>query len=101
MAGRSATAPTPCSSRLSWPGAIRRTRPRSRTECPLRVRPSAFALGAKAIGVTGELFQPGTIVEQVEPFAGDEPHIRVAGDRHAAGDADRVVAAEFRHVDVR
>ena len=40
------------------------------------------------------------VVEQEEPLAADQPDVRPFGHGHAAGDADRIVAAELRHVDI-
>ena len=38
--------------------------------------------------------------EQEQPLAGNEPDVWIARDRDAARDADRIIAAEARHVDV-
>src|SRR5690242_7797629 len=38
--------------------------------------------------------------EQVEPLPVDQPVLRTAGKRHAAGDVDRIIAAELGAVDL-
>ena len=40
-------------------------------------------------------------LEQIEPLADDHPDARIARHRHPAADADRIVAAEPGHIDLR
>jgi len=56
--------------------------------------------GDRPLRVGGEFFAPSLIVEQEQPLAADEPVVRTSRDRQAAGDADRIVAAELRHINI-
>jgi hypothetical protein len=40
------------------------------------------------------------VVEQEETLAANEPDVRPAGHGHAAGDAEGVITAKLRHVDI-
>ena len=40
-------------------------------------------------------------LEQVEALLDDHPDARIARRRHTPADADRIVAAEARHIDLR
>src|SRR6516165_4221675 len=90
-------------------GAVRsqpRARSRPATDEPLWTkrlqhrRPFSLRGAGVALRVGGECLEPMAVVEQEEPLAADQPDVRPSGHGHAAGDADRIVAAELRHVDI-
>src|SRR5208282_5100408 len=74
--------------------------PRSGAERAQHIRPFTFGRGDDALRIGGKRRHPGAVIEQEQPHAGNQPHARVSSNRDAVRDAERVIAAELRHVDV-
>src|SRR3954453_23776429 len=65
----------------------------------LELRPALPGLPGMAHGVGGEGVTALGPAEQKQPLAGDQPEFWIARGGDAAGDVERVVAAELRAVD--
>src|SRR5579871_4201995 len=65
------------------------------------IRPAFPRLGQIMLGMCGEGIAMGLDPEQIEPLARDHEETGIAGKRHAAGDVDRVIAAELGAIDLR
>ena len=96
------------SCRNSSPGAIRAAaRAAAMTRCCLLRQAAARAPASaasphrrKRVGIGGEGVAVCLAAEQIKPLSGDHPEPRVAGDGDAAGQIDRVIAAELRSIDL-
>src|SRR5262245_5290383 len=64
-------------------------------------RPFSLRSAGVALRVGGEGREPMAVIEQEEPLAAEQPDVRPSGHSHAACDADRVIAAKLRHIDIR
>src|SRR3954453_12173079 len=92
------------SSRSSSPGVTRRQQASDLVkallaELVLEGRPALAHLVEEALGIGGEGVAIGFPAEQIEPLRRDREETGVTGDDDAAGDIDRIVAAELRPVD--
>ena len=92
---------------VSWwtnssPGAIHRRRCASSLLGQLLAQfgPAQLCQTDIARRIGGEGVAIVVVREQIEPLAGDQPELGVAGHGDPAGDVDRVIAAELRRVDV-
>src|SRR3954462_4082376 len=70
-------------------------------ELVLEGRPALAHLIEEALGVGGEAVAIGFPAGQIQPLRRDREETGVTGDDDAAGDIDRIVAAELRPVDFR
>src|SRR5271169_5825510 len=87
--------------RLFSPGATRPSLSALGRERVLQVGPFAVGRGDHAIWIAGEFLPAGAVIKQEQALAADHPHIGIARDRKATRDADRIVTAILRHIDVR
>src|SRR3954469_17698477 len=69
-------------------------------QCIYQARPALRRFLQVSLGVGLEGVAGVFVAEQIETLAGNQPEPRVTGEGDAAGDIDRVVAAELRTVDV-
>src|SRR5258708_17153667 len=60
----------------------------------LELRPALVRLAQKALGIGGKGIPVFLAAEQIKPLSRDQPEPGVAGERDAAGQIGRVVAAE-------